>query len=218
MCVITGIAALVGALVPSLTVAGAVSSTAAAVGGTLGLVGAEVGLAAGIAGTVTGIQQGEQQRAQSEFMAQQERQNALLAEQQAQDIEEQGNLEFQNLQKKMLATRSTGRTAYASNNVILGSGTVLDYEADIADAYDLDRRNLDYDIKSKSWQKRVEAVNYRNQAAMYDAQADAYKAQRVPSLLTGMFNTVSGSMSGATAGAKLDKNDKLGGFLKNIFA
>ena len=117
----------------------------------------------------------------------------------------------------MLATRGAGRAAYASSGVVLGSGTVLDYEADIADAYDLDRRNLDYDIKSKSWQKRVEAVNARNQARMYDEQADAFKAQRVPSLLTGMFNTVSGTMSGATAGAKLDKNDKLGGFVKNIF-
>ena len=91
----------------------------------------------------------------------------------------------------MVATSAAGKTGYASQGVVLGSGTTSDYEADIADAYDLDRRNLEYDIATRKYQLKVEAANRQTQANIYDAQASQYGKTGTMSLLTGSFGTIS---------------------------
>ena len=103
----------------------------------------------------------------------------------------------------MMQTKGTGRAQYAAGNVVLGSGTPNDYEADIADAYDLDMRNLDYDIASRSWQSKVQAVSASNQAALYRTQAKAYGQQKTTSLLSGTLGTLSKVGNSASGVVKL---------------
>ena len=148
-------------------------------------------IAGGILGTVGAAQQAASQQAAAEYQAGVERENARLAARQAENEGLQGNQELAQLRQKMVATSAAGKTGYASQGVVLGSGTTSDYEADIADAYDLDRRNLEYDIATRKYQLKVEAANRQTQANIYDAQASQYGKTGTMSLLTGSFSTIS---------------------------
>lgn len=169
-----------------VTVAADLAITGALVGGTLATIGA--------------VQQAEQQEAMAEFYAKQEAENARLAHREAEAIEVMGNQERNKLRLQMLDQRSAARTGYAASGVVLGSGSVLDYEADIADAYDLDSRNLEYDIESRKWQKKVAATNATSQSMMYKSQATGFSRQKTLSLLSGTFNTIKDTTT-ATLGA-----------------
>lgn len=162
-------------------------------------------VASGVAGTVAGVQQAEAQKAQAEYMAEVEAENARTAAKHAEAIKLQGNQEKLATYNKMMQTKGTGRAQYAAGNVVLGSGTPNDYEADIADAYDLDMRNLDYDIASRSWQSKVQAVSSANQAANYRAQAEAYGQQKTGSLLSGSVGTLFQGANAVSGVVKLFK-------------
>lgn len=171
----------------ALGVASTFATTATGLVTEIAVAGALVG---GIAGTVGAVQQAEQQRAEAEFYAEQAEENARLSRREAEAIEVMGNQEKLQLRQKMLAQKSSGRAGYAAGGVVLGSGTTLDYEADIADAYDSDARNLEYDIKSRKWQKQVEAANATDQASMYRVKANYAEKSKTTSLISGVFNTI----------------------------
>jgi hypothetical protein len=209
MCLITGtvalatgttFAALGTALASSVGVTSVSTGVAAAVGigatvaADLAITGA---IAGGVMGTVGSVQQAEQQKQMADFQAEQEAENARLARKEAEAIKVQGDQEKQQLRQKMLLQRSSARTGFAASGVVLGAGSTLDYEADIADAYDMDSRNLDYDIRSRQWQVRVGAVNAMDQSRMYRRQADAASSSKATSLLGGVFNTVGDTASTA---------------------
>lgn len=162
-------------------------------------------VAGGVAGTVAGVQQAEAQKAQAEYMAEVEAENSRIAARNAEAIKLQGNQEKLATYNRMMQTKGTGRAQYAAGNVVLGSGTPNDYEADIADAYDLDMRNLDYDIASRSWQSKVQAVSSANQAANYRAQAEAYGQQKTGSLLSGSVGTLFRGANAVSGVVKLFK-------------
>lgn len=189
---VAGAAAATGAAATAGTAA-TLSSTASVLG-FAAMATAELAVAGSVAsgavGTVAGVQQAEAQKAQAEYMAEVEAENSRIAAKHAEAIKLQGNQEKLATYNKMMQTKGTGRAQYAAGNVVLGSGTPNDYEADIADAYDLDMRNLDYDIASRSWQSKVQAVSSANQAANYRAQAEAYGRQKTGSLLSGSIGTL----------------------------
>lgn len=200
-----GASAVAGAA--AATTATASSLTAASVLGFAAMATTEIvvagGVAGGVVGTVSGVQNVEMQKAQAEYMADIEAENSRLAARNAEAIKLQGNQEKLATYNKMMQTKGTGRTQYAAGNVVLGSGTPNDYEADIADAYDLDMRNLDYDIASRSWQSKVQAVSASNQAALYRTQAKAYGQQKTTSLLSGTLGTLSKVGNSASGVVKL---------------
>lgn len=206
-------AAVAGAATTAATAAtagttAALSSTASVLG-FAAMATAELAIAgsvaSGVAGTVAGVQQAEAQKAQAEYMAEVEAENARTAAKHAEAIKLQGNQEKLATYNKMMQTKGTGRAQYAAGNVVLGSGTPNDYEADIADAYDLDMRNLDYDIASRSWQSKVQAVSSANQAANYRAQAEAYGQQKTGSLLSGSVGTLFQGANAVSGVVKLFK-------------
>lgn len=174
---------------------------------TAGTVAATAALAGGIVSTISGMQQAEQAADAAEYQAALEEQNRRLALRQAEATEIQGNQERNQLRLQMLDAKGAARNAYAASGVVLGSGSSADYEADIADAYDLDSRNLEYDIASRKWQLQVEAANHASQASLYRAQAGGYRQSKTASLLGGIFNTagstISSGIEGALAGYKL---------------
>jgi hypothetical protein len=100
--------------------------------------------------------------------------------------------------------------------VVLGSGSASDMEADIADAYDLDRRNLDYDIATKQWQAKVDAVNYANSAQLYSAQAAAYGQQKKTGIISGALDTVSKTVSTGASLFSLGSSIKKSGILSAV--
>jgi hypothetical protein len=153
-------------------------------------------LIGGIISTVGAVQQAEEERATAEFYAAQEAENSRLARREAEAIKVMGAQEQAQLRQQSLAHQGRMRTGYASSGLVLASGTVLDYEADIADAYDLDRRNLEYDLESRQWQKKVAAANARSQSNMYATQAAAAERRRTTSLWSGIFTTAAATLQG----------------------
>ena len=175
--------------------------------GLAGIASASAGLVGGIVETVSSVRQAEQAADAAEYQASLEEQNRKLALRQAEATEIQGNQERNQLRLQMLDAKGAARNAYAGSGVVLGSGSSADYEADIADAYDLDSRNLEYDIASRKWKLQVEAANHANQASLYRAQAGGYRQSKTASLLGGIFNTagstIQSGVTGALAGYKL---------------
>ena len=153
-------------------------------------------LAGGIISTMGAVRQAEEEQAVAEFYAAQEAENARLARREAENIKIMGEQEQADLRNKMLVNRSQARSQIAANGVVLGEGSVLDYEADIADAYDLDARNLEYDIESRSWQKKVAASNSAGQSMQYSLQAAAAERKKTTSLWSGIFNTGAATAQG----------------------
>lgn len=156
----------------------------------------------GILSTAAQQRQIEAQEAQANFNAQKEAENARLARREAEAIGVMAQQEEAQLYRKMRSQQAAAKTGYAASGVLLGSGVTLDYEADIMDAYDIESRNLQYDIASRKWQKQVQAVNSSDQGAMYRHQADYLSSTKGPSLLSGVFNTIGGAASAATSYAK----------------
>ena len=176
---------------------------------TLGLAAAGASLAGGIVSTVSSMQQAEQAADAAKYQAALADQNRVLALRQAEAVDLQGNQERNQLRLRMLDAQGKARNTYAASGVVLGSGSSADYEADIADAYDLDSRNLEYDIQSRKWELQTEAANHASQASLYRTQAAGYQQSKSTSLLGGIFNTAGSTIgvfsSGFTAGEKLDK-------------
>lgn len=150
-------------------------------------------------GAIAAYQNSKMQEYQAEYMADLEAENARLATRQGEAIDLQGNQERLQLYNSMKQARGTARTSYAAGGVVLGSGSSADYEADIADAYDLDSRNLNYDIASRKWQAQVQAANATNQASLYKAQASSYRATRAVSVLNGAFGDLGTTLSTAAS-------------------
>lgn len=222
MCLITG-SILLGAL--GATFASIGSALGASAGAAFGVgltatIVADVAITGAIVGgtlaTVSAVQQAEQAQEQAEFQASIERENAKLAAIEAENIERQANQDRHQLRLKMLASKGEARASYAAGGVVLGAGSAADYEADIADAYDLDKRNLNYDIAQKQWQAKVQSVNASNQASLYAAQASGFGQQKATAALSGVFNTVTDTVqAGVSAlnfGAGLGKLSKEAGW------
>lgn len=195
-----------GAMVSTAAAASAMSSTmttltvigaTATVVADLAIAGAVTG---GVLSTVSSVQQAQAAQEQAEFQASIERENAKLAAVEAENINLQANQDRQQLRLKMLASKGEARASYAAGGVVLGSGSAADYEADIADAYDLDKRNLNYDVSQKQWQARVQSISASNQASLYAAQAHGFGQQKATAALSGVFNTVTDTVQ-AGAGA-----------------
>jgi hypothetical protein len=146
-------------------------------------------VAGGVVATVAGVQEAKNRQAEAEYMAEVQEKNAKLAARQAEQVGMQADNERQQLRNRMLLASGQARSSYAANGVVLGAGSAADYEADIADAYDMDSRNLEYDVAMRQWKLKVEAGNATDQASLYRAQASAYQSSQTTSLLSGMFNT-----------------------------
>lgn len=182
------------------TAAGVSTTLATGIGlGVLGVGALAVGSAAagGVVSTVMSAQQTEYQASMAKQQAEMEERNAKLAAIRAEKIDMEANQKRASLLRESQQTLGTARTGYAASGVVLGSGTTLDYEADVADVFDLDMRNLEYDVKSQQWQQRVAATNSANQAALYRAQAKGYESSKTGTILSGAWKTTMDTIGSA---------------------
>jgi len=182
---------------------GATGGMAAAVG--IGLAAAEtigIGatLAGGITSTIAGVQQAQQNAAAAEFQAAVAEENAKLSAQSAEANDLQANQKRLALLRQMQQMQGNIRTDFAGRGVVLGAGTPNDYEADLADAYDMDRRNLEYDVATRSWQYRVNASNEQQQAKLYRAQAKAQWSM-IPGTVAGGLLSTAGQLGTSMLGS-----------------
>jgi hypothetical protein len=168
-------------------------------------------VAGGVVGTVGAVQAAEEDKAMADFQAEQAAENMRLSFREAEAIDIQGNQKLKQMRLEMLSQKSAARTGFAASGVVLGAGTTADYEADIADAYDSDSRNLKFDIATQKWVKQVEGTNYADQGTMFRARSKAASRGRTTSLLSGVFKTLGDTASaGSSAYNSIGKLTKAG--------
>lgn len=205
MCFLT--IGLISSIATGTSIGAALGSIGASVGATGGLatavgagaiaaeaIGIGATIAGGIASTVGGIQQQQAIAEQAEFQAKVEDQNAKIAAQSAEANQLQANQKRLALLNQMRQMQGRVRTDFAGRGVVLGSGTPNDFEADLADSYDMDRRNLEYDVASKSWQYKVNEAGHRQQADLYRAQAKGARAL-IPGVAAGGLLSTAGNLA-----------------------
>ena len=169
--------------------------------GLMAVSAAIMAIGAGIS-AYSSIQSSRSQRMMADYEEDVAKTNAALAGRQAANIGIQADQKRQALLRRMQQQRGTARSQYAAQGVVLGSGTVLDYEADVAEAYDLDLRNLSYDVKNQQWQVKMQGVGFMNQANVLSMQADAYQQQGISSAIGGLMQTAGSAALMASSGGK----------------
>ena len=135
---------------------------------------AATGLSTGI-GVVGSIRQARAQSEQMEYQADVARQNQQLAEQQASAERRQGyeNMVTQRQETAKLIGRQ--RAAAGASGAVVDVGSNLDLQADTAAQGEIDAINTYNQALDRAYNYDVQAVNYGNQAAAYDASASSTK-------------------------------------------
>lgn len=135
---------------------------------------AATGLSTGI-GVVGSIRQARAQSEQMEYQADVARQNQQLAEQQASAERRQGyeNMITQRQETAKLIGRQ--RAAAGASGAVVDVGSNLDLQADTAAQGEIDAINTYNQALDRAYNYDVQAVNYGNQAAAYDASASSAK-------------------------------------------
>lgn len=145
---------------PGLTTAISLASTAAGTG----------------MGVISAIRQSRAQQAQAEYQADVARRNQELSEQQASAQRREG---YDNMVAKRQETaRLIGRqrAAAGASGAAVDVGSNLDLQADTAARGELDAINIYNKSLDSAYQSELQAWNYGQSAAGYDAQADAAKS------------------------------------------
>ena len=159
-------------------VAAAAATTAASTTATAMTTMQMIAIMASVASTaLTGVgmyMQGQQQAAAAKANANIAEANAKIADQKARDAEYRGRLDRQQISLNEEALRGTGRTGYASGNVQLGSGSPVDWEVDLTERAEADKRTSRYNSKVEAWGEKTSAQSSRYQASLYRSSASNY--------------------------------------------
>jgi hypothetical protein len=108
--------------------------------------------------------QAVQQKQANERNAEIAEENARRAHEHALNIQKQADQERNQLRLQALQASGTQRAEGGASGFALGAGTSNDMAADIESAFDLDMKNLNYDIAQREWQQNQKAAEYQTMA------------------------------------------------------
>lgn len=146
-----------------------------------------LGIGAGIAGTQMQVKANEQAAEYARAVA---KNNAIIAEFQAKDAEQRGELEKEALGRDVSRIKGAGRTGFAAGNVQLGSGSELSWEQDVAAESTIERLKIDRNTEMEAWGIRNQDTG-QNQANLMKVQARSAKT-------AGTFSTIGSLLSTAS--------------------
>jgi hypothetical protein len=159
--------------------------------------GATIALVASVGQTATSFIGNQRQaaaaKAQGEYESNIDNQNASLADAQAQDALQRGQVDES---RQRMATRQnigSSRAALAAQGVDISSGSAADVQASEAGLGELDALTIRNNAAREAWGYTVEGINYRQQGklAKFGGQqaAAGYTANSYSSLLSGAAQT-----------------------------
>lgn len=147
-------------------------------------VGPETLAIASIASSVVGtgvsimgqMQQADAAQKAANYQAAVARNNQILANQRAQQIEAEGKIAED--RKRQEAARLAGRqrAVLAGNGVLVDVGSALDITSDTAAMGELDALNTKYAYDNQAYNARTQAANFGSDAAMADYRASSSDA------------------------------------------
>ena len=118
------------------------------------------------------------------------RNNATMAEYQAQDAISRGNAAAEEHSRKVAALVGTQRNSMAARGLDISEGTPLDIVSDTETLGSIDQRTIKTNAEKEAWSARVQSGNYANQAGMYKIQAE-----NTSPLMVGAGSLLSGAAS-----------------------
>jgi hypothetical protein len=145
---------------------------------------------------VGAYQQAQAQKAQAEYSAQVQRNNAIIAEQNMADIIQRGDVALEKQRQRVRQTVGTARAAMSGSGLLLGGTpgeTTSLLEEDLRTAGQMDILTLRGNIEREARRAEIQGINYQAQAGLFDLQA----------------SSISPFLSAATAGFKVGQSSGL---------
>ena len=142
-------------------------------------------------GTVTSAigqsRQAAAQRQQAAYQARVAENNAITANRLADDSLQRGQIEEQRSRQQTRALQGRQVAALTASGVDVASGSALDIVSDTAAVGEIDALTIRDNAAREAWQRRVQAQDFTNQGALFNAEAAASSGLApVGTLLTGI--------------------------------
>ena len=137
-----------------------------------------------ITSAVGAISQSRAESNAAQYQAQVADNNAKLAEFQAQDAAERAEEDRSELRRDVARLKAAGRTSFAAGNVLLGSGSPVDWELDIAEQEHINLERIDR-------AKQLEQFGFRTQQSNYLSEANNLRAQAKNARTSGFLSATS---------------------------
>lgn len=118
----------------------------------------------------SGVYTASAQRAAGRYEQQVAERNATIAEQQAEQAKQIGNIDEERQLRRVRAALGSQRAALAANGLDINSGSALDLQAETAGFGAADALNLRSNALREAWGFNVEATNQRNAGRAARAQ------------------------------------------------
>lgn len=140
-----------------------------------------------VLGAYSASQQASQQKAALKYQAQVDRNNAQIAEWNAQAIARKGERDIIAQQRKNAAIMGSQRAGFASRGIDLSEGSPLNILSDTAYFGDQDVLTIADNTAKDVWAARLDKQNYSNSAQLKQSQARSISpvTAGATSLLTG---------------------------------
>lgn len=144
-------------------------------------------------------QQSEARKEQGEYNAVIARNNAKMAEYQAEDAVQRGEVDAINARRRAAAIKGDQRATMAARGLDLGEGTALSL-LDQTDYFSkVDQGTIRGNAGKEAYAKKAQAANFLTEATMYQNAADS-ESPLLSAAAAGASVYAAGSMAGAGAG------------------
>lgn len=163
-------------------------------------------------GAVSAFNQASSQKKWAKYNAAVSRNNAQIAEMQANDAIERGKLARQEHERKVRALSGKQTAGLAAAGLSLGDGTAFNLLSDTELFGRMDANNITRDAERKSWAYKVQGNNQIAEADAFDAKADSISPWGAAggTLLAGAGSVASSWMNFAgTPGTGIDWGQEL---------
>ena len=136
------------------------------------------------------VNQANSQADMANYNAAVARNNATMAEYQAQDAISRGKQAQEEHSRKVANLVGTQRNSMAARGLDISEGTPLDIMSDTELLGSIDEKTIGLNSEKEAWSARVQSGNYTNQSGMYRTQAESTSP-----LLAGAGSLLSGAAS-----------------------
>ncbi len=140
---------------------------------TMGSIGTGLQVAGMVSGAFGAYNQSKATQQAYDYQAAVNRNNAQIAEWQAQDSITRGQKAEQSQRLKTAQLQSSQRAAFAARGVALDEGSPLNILNDTDYMGELDALTIRDNAAKEAWGHRTQGANYSNDSAMLSARADA---------------------------------------------
>lgn len=144
------------------------------------------------------IQQGQAQADAARYQEQVDRNNAIMAQQNAQDARRRGDQAAEEQQRKTAAIEGRQRAAIAANGIELTSGSPVDVLADTATFGELDRQTVLNNSEREARGYEAQKLNFTSSAGLNRMKADNASAAGSLGALSSLVNGAGSALRGSS--------------------